>query len=172
MNGRWIKSQRAVTFPREGLDPLRYTVKNGNGSSGVDTPLSTNSRVATPPSPRSETAGGDRVSPVAVPEACLGVAMTPGGSGLANGIVEEDGEEGNAAESANGDASRSSPPNNTAESANGDAGRSSPPNNTAESANGDARSSPPDLPNLPKLYNLFAICVSQERSETVRVLWP
>ena len=29
MNGRWIKSQRAVTFPLEGLDPLRYTLKNG-----------------------------------------------------------------------------------------------------------------------------------------------
>ena len=30
MNGHWIKSQRSVKFPLEGLDPLRYTVQNGN----------------------------------------------------------------------------------------------------------------------------------------------
>lgn len=42
MNGRWVKSQRAVTFPLQGLDPLRYTVQNGNGSrsSGDVTPQS------------------------------------------------------------------------------------------------------------------------------------
>ena len=31
-NGRWVKSQRVVTFPGS-LDPMRYTVKNGNGES-------------------------------------------------------------------------------------------------------------------------------------------
>ena len=32
MNGRWIKSQRPVTFPINHLNPRRYTVQNGNGS--------------------------------------------------------------------------------------------------------------------------------------------
>ena len=35
-NGRWVKSQRSVTFPTENLEPLRYTVENGNGSLGRD----------------------------------------------------------------------------------------------------------------------------------------
>ncbi len=38
MNGHWIKSQRAVSFPLEGLDPLRYTVLNGNGRGSSPTP--------------------------------------------------------------------------------------------------------------------------------------
>ena len=29
-NGRWVKSQRTVRFPGADLDPLRYTVQNGN----------------------------------------------------------------------------------------------------------------------------------------------
>ena len=29
-NGRWVKSQRSVRFPSSDLDPLRYTVQNGN----------------------------------------------------------------------------------------------------------------------------------------------
>ena len=33
-NGRWVKSQRSVTFPTENLEPLRYTVENGNGGQG------------------------------------------------------------------------------------------------------------------------------------------
>ena len=32
-NGRWVKSQRSVTFPTQDLEPLRYTVENGNGNS-------------------------------------------------------------------------------------------------------------------------------------------
>lgn len=31
-NGRWVKSQRSVTFPTHDLEPLRYTVENGNGN--------------------------------------------------------------------------------------------------------------------------------------------
>ena len=31
-NGRWVKSQRVVRFPASDLDPLRYTVQNGNGT--------------------------------------------------------------------------------------------------------------------------------------------
>ena len=29
-NGRWVKSQRKVRFPVTNLDPLRFTVQNGN----------------------------------------------------------------------------------------------------------------------------------------------
>ena len=29
-NGRWVKSQRMVQFPASNLEPLRYTVQNGN----------------------------------------------------------------------------------------------------------------------------------------------
>ena len=36
-NGRWVKSQRSVTFPTVNLEPLRYTVENGNGTKAAKT---------------------------------------------------------------------------------------------------------------------------------------
>ena len=35
-NGRWVKSQRSVSFPTLNLEPLRHTVENENGSNKVN----------------------------------------------------------------------------------------------------------------------------------------
>ena len=34
-NGRWVKSQRDVTFPLVNLDPTRHTAHNSNGQDNV-----------------------------------------------------------------------------------------------------------------------------------------
>lgn len=175
-----MKSQRAVTFPVDELDPLRYTVQNGNGSSR-------SSGSATPPAPPTEMpireedctpTEGEEVgvfdsavrAPSGEPEdpgrrqaeaegvGCIAVAEEEGrkshdsteeedgggtpegkGVGLVNGIAEEsEKEEG---EEAGVKKKENEQPMEVADPA---------------CANTNTNSTP----DVPKLYNLFAISVS------------
>lgn len=153
VNGRWIKSQRAVTFPLEGLDPLRYTVQNGNGSSGVTTPTVAPDESLVPceknssapcaensPTPQEETPQ-EKQRAVQVgaeeekeEELCTGGVCKP--RGVVGGVAQENG-------------------NGKVEGKEKGTVSPAEPEGGAESANNGVGAE-----DLPKLYNLFAICVS------------
>lgn len=191
VNGHWIKCQRAVKFPLEGLDPLRYTVQNGNGrASTPQSPHSAqngNGRGSTPQSPYSSQNGNERSSTPQSPDSiitpvrqCSTEPMevvsrgdsssdqntSPGGGAVGErgdkvGVCRLEGGMGEM-EVADGMKERKGSDDGSArvmgepmEDEGCDACSTSSPN--AESIN----STPTlDLPDFPKLYNLFAISVS------------
>ena len=177
MNGRWIKSQRAVTFPLEDLDPARYTVQNGNGnrSSGSATPLTPLTETADPLSLKRSSRGEE------TPSGLLGDVRTPSpghetfpypAAAMTTPTVEQqegcDGEEcrlkvgGDAAgkgaglseSGASGEGEEHVVNGTTLEGEEGEGGEgakeTTPGPDTRQSSTSDS----------PKLYNLFAISVS------------
>ena len=143
VNGRWVKSQRDVTFPLEGLEPLRYTVQNGNGSSGAATPTVERSSSLVN---EMDTSRGGEVGSVPCRQDSPGdqregEAQQEEGA-VVNGVQDEEGEEEAGKEDDDGEGKEEEPRSATAKSA------------VEELA-----------VQAPNLYNLFAICVSRRDEE-------
>ena len=167
VNGHWIKSQRAVTFPLEGLDPLRYTVKNGNGRGSTPEPVINSESCSTSVVPM-EVGPVSRGESPCLPEtgsnSCGDVCQENEASGVDGGdrrdkgmaegveLVQDEKEE---------HVERKRSAHVMGEVMEEEEGRST---GTAGSSRADATSSSAPAPDLmeevPKLYNLFAISVS------------
>ncbi len=171
MNGRWIKSQRAVTFPLESLDPLRYTVQNGNGSSGSATPLTPNSEVTIgEKSLEHELTQNTGVSKVAGVKVCKDTKESDGGESELVVTPCASGEDGTVCDgleegTEEDESTRTEEPLQEGGEEDKDGGTTE----KVETAESIGCSSPQiSAADLPKLYNLFAISVSLTAVSAVR----
>lgn len=175
MNGHWIKSQRTVKFPLEGLDPLRYTVQNGNGRGcspqSPDSIVTQESQSTTEPM-EVVSRGGDSPSNQEVsPSGRSSVECEGGDMGRREGEMmcklegNTDGVEvTDRMEEGEGEVEESSKRDRSAHIVGepmeeGQHAASSAGSHSAESAD-SAIHAALDPSDLPKLYNLFAISVS------------
>ncbi len=185
MNGRWIKSQRAVTFPLQGLDPHRHTVENGNGnrSSGDPTP---HASVIPEEGMAMEGDRGALAVGLSDQEESLRLASdrhsvggagedsgSGDGRGLCNGVTGEGMEEGGDGADGGGEEEKGAAATGTGEAEEasqeveqegGGKGEGEREETVTEDIGTDlANHLPNTTPDLrqPKLYNLFATTVSQ-----------
>ena len=148
-NGRWVKSQRSVTFPTQDLEPLRYTVENGNGNSqnqngamqveDIELRQPSLKRQLTPPTEMDSQPPAKR----SVLEGEVKGEIT----------TDEDGVDGDASEACeDGDTVREA-------DEDGEGGEAEQPTSVDMTETGEL------LPNnIPKIYDLFATCVSASPS--------
>lgn len=179
MNGRWVKSQRDVSFPLTNLDPLRYTVQNGNGnSSGSNTPRSPSYSETTireeqlvrkslgeiprssPINKNGEDSGRGTENEVRTLRDSESVEQQPNGQSVGGSEVEEEEEEmeENGKKGVSQVMMELSNLSSNLTDGNGDTTEDS-----ATSVNGTAHP--------PKLYDLFAISVSSSPYHRVDLIW-
>ena len=161
-----MKSQRSVTFPTVSLEPLRYTVENGNGTKASRTRTGTS---------RTETRVME-VEDVEVQQQSLKRPLTPPTTNqceppskrlLTEEEVEDQIEQKTYIDEVDGDEGDEAGEDGEA-GGDGKAGESDEAGDGGDSPQGGAAVDSSDgdeilLNNLPKVYDLFATCVSVNR---------
>lgn len=166
-NGRWVKSQRSVTFPTHDLEPLRYTVENGNGNNrnqngpmqveDTDKKQSSLKRQLTPPTDTDNQPPAKRSLQDGDVEGEITMIEEASDAGEEEPV---DGEPGD-----NCAARREGEPDDRDEAGGdgegGEAGDDGEASKAEQPASVQTSQTDELLPsNMPKIYDLFATCVS------------